>query len=281
MKLRTAHASLKAGDTDQQHTIDIEKIFDRAIDRRVAWITGTEAGPGAGNMSKELVRIGGEHGYRMWVPNNQKTGAGKSTDCWIGVRKDLVVSGWKTGFRPAIPGSQELYKRQGLDPDLNPRWGPKGLVTVEFQSLASLGEINIGAAHYLTKARSPRSPELHGVDHWDWNQKLTDVIGEWAREVGKGSSLAFYGGDQNMADDKNKEPQGDTFMGEPLTSMADELKKWQNTGHGAIDVMASYDADGRVRAESFVVLDDKEFFLHTDHFYLEGTWDVRSLNTKR
>lgn len=279
MRVRVAHTSLQFSDNDKQTTHDIEKIFDRSVARKTAWLTGTEAGSGAGNTGRELVRIGRNHGYKMWVPSNQKSGPGSSTDCWIAVREDLVDKGsWKSGYLDAIKGSQQLYESLGKDGDLNPRWGPKGLVHVQFKSTRSgLGVVNIGAAHYLTKARSPKSPKIHGVDHWEQNKKLTDVIGKWSREEGQGNALVFYGGDQNMADNKNKEPQGDTFMGEPLTSMWDEVKFWENTGHGNIDVIASYDKDGRVKALHINAFNDKQFFLHGDHFYIEGVFNVEPL----
>lgn len=276
MRIRVAHISLQFSDSDKQHTQDIEKIFDRAQDRRYAWIMGTEAGPGADNSGKELLRVGKKTGYKMVVPS-QKAGPGHYADTWIGVREDLVTGGWKPGFERVIPSSGELYEAQGLSRDLQPRWGPKGPVTVKFDSTSELGEINLAAAHYLTQARDPKHAVVHGVNHWEWNEKLADVIGEWAIKNGKGRALAFYSGDQNMMDNKNDQPQGDTFMGGPLTSMADELKAWQNTGHGPIDVIASYDADGRVEAKNFVVLDDREFHLHTDHFLCEGIYSVKPL----
>lgn len=273
MKVRTAHASMQYKDSNKQHTQDVEKIFDRAVNRRYAWISGTEAGDGAGNLPEELVRVGTEAGYRMHVPSLGK-GSGKGTDCWLGVREDLIDSGWKTEFRPAIPSSSQLYKDAGLDPKLFPRWAPKGLVAAQWNCHKLGSVVNLGVAHYLTKARSPEHSTIHGINHWEQNEKLAETVDEWAHEVGKGRALAFYTGDQNMADSKNNSPQGDTFMGGSMTSLADELKKWQSTGHGPIDVMASYNKDGRVKGQNFVVLDDKEFFLNTDHFFCEGTYDV-------
>lgn len=266
--------SLQFSDTDAQHTADITKIFARAQKRGVAIVMGTEAGPGAGNMSAELVRIGSEHGYRVWCPSAKRRPAaeGGTTDCWIAVKRDLIKGNWEKGFIPAIPGSRSLYAAQGINPDSLPRWGTKGLVHVSFDSV--LGRVHVGAGHYLTKARRPGSV-VRGVDHWEWNKKFAGVISDWAVENGAGAdSIVIYGGDQNMADSLNKEPQGDTFFGGPLTSLGDELKKWENTGHGPIDVIATYDGDRRVKAAYWRVLDDEEFFLHGDHFLCEGGIDV-------
>lgn len=274
-RVHLAHASLQFGDTDKQHTSDLEAIFTRLQQRGVHVIGGTEAGPGSGNTPTELLRVGAAHGYRMWVPNEQvEKGSGSSTDCWLGVREDFILGDWETGFQPAIPGSAQLYKEIGKRPDLKPRWGPKGVVWAGWES--PLGPWTHAVAHYLTKARNPGAT-TQGIDHWKWNRRLTEVIGDLARERGKGKALFTYSGDQNMADSKNDEPQGDTFMGQPLTSLGDELEKWFNTGHGPIDVIATYNADKRISAAYWRVLNDQRFPLATDHFYCEGGIDVKDL----
>lgn len=267
MLLRAAHISLQFSDSDRQHTQDIKKVFERAADRRQAWITGTEAGPGAGNTGYQLVQVGRRHGYIPWVPSFQAgKGMAQYTDAWLAVREDLVRGKLLRGYKHVIPGSNQLRKEIDLD---GKKWGPKGLVHVKFDTTyPRLGPLAIGAAHYLTGGRRPDSP------YWEWNERLTRVIGDWAREEGKGNPLVFYGGDQNMADNRNNQPQGDTFMGQPLTSTWDELRKWENTGHGNIDVIASYNRDKRVKALRTNALNDREFHLHTDHFYVEATFTV-------
>lgn len=277
MRVRVGHTSMKYANTDSQHTHDIEKIFAHAVERRWAWVTGTEAGFGSGNTAEELVRVARKNNYRPWVPHEQgATAEARANSCWIAVREDLIDGGWEKGFDPAIPGSHKLYADLNIDAT-KPSWGPRGLVHVSFKSNI-LGRVNIGAAHYLPGGKDPNNAIIHEkINLWELNNKLAKVVGDWARRVGKGSALAFYAGDQNMNDAKNNEPQGDTFFGEPLTSLADELKKWQSTGFGAIDVIASYNADKRVVGQNFIVLDDSEFFLHNDHFVLEGTFDIKPL----
>lgn len=266
MRIRVGHVSLQFSDTDKQHTSDINRIFNRAVARRYAWITGTESGPGAGNTGKELVRIGKEHGYSLWVPSQQADGVASQADSWIAVRKDLIEGRMKKGFDFVIPGSGAMKDLMDIG---DKSWAPKGVTHVTFESTnKDLGRVSIASAHYLTGAKSPKSP------YWEWNQKLAEAIGDWAREQGKGPALVFYGGDQNMADDKNAEPQGDTFFGENLTSTWDELKKWENTGHGVIDVIATYNKDGRVKALNTTTLNDREFPLHTDHFFVEAVIEV-------
>lgn len=266
MRVRVGHVSLQYKDTDKQHTHDIKKIFDRAVERRYAWITGTESGPGSGNTNRELLRVGSAHGYRMWLPTFKSYGAVSRSDCWIAIREDLIRGDYTTGFRMAIPGSEEL--RDTFKIPKKRKWTPRGLLTAKFESLPELGTISIGAAHYLTDGRNP------GDKFYNLNRQLARKIGEWAEEEGAGTNLVFYGGDQNKLDNRNNEKQGDTFYGEDMTSVWDELGYWNNTGHGPIDVIASSNKDKRVRAMRAHAYNDKEFHLYGDHFLVEATFDI-------
>jgi hypothetical protein len=270
--LRLMHASMQFGDPTPQQSSDVERIFERAVKREVAWITGTESGPGSDDLPDLLLNIGKEAGYLLYVPNAQEKRTGSSTDGWIAVRKDLITGGWERGFDPVIPGSTQLYDAQGLPKpgDIFPRWGPKGVIWVSFNT-ERLGRIGVSTAHYLTKGRRPNHP-IRGVDHFEWNRRLATAIGERATEQGDGKNLAFYGGDQNIVDRDE-----DTFFGSPLTSAWDEVDRYENTGHGNIDVIASFDKDGRVEAQGIRALDDKEFPLNTDHFLTEAEYRVRHL----
>lgn len=276
MRVRVAHASLQFSDNPKQHTADIEKIFHRLRRRRVAWIMGTESGPGANNTSSELVRVARLAGYKPWVPSEQSNHGGRATDAWLAVRNDLVLGDWERGFEPVIPGSHQLYEEAGHQQQKgDPRWGPKGVVHVKFKSLPQIGNVGLAAAHHLTKGQvdGPRSV-IDGIDHHKWNEKLDDAIGKWLSEAGKGKDLAFASFDRNASDKRNDANVPHT------TTLADELKKWQNTGHGDIDWILSLNKDGRVEGVDFKVLDDKEFFLNTDHFYCEGTFDIKELRTR-
>jgi hypothetical protein len=271
--VKVMHASLQFSDRPDQQKEDVTDLFARAQKRGVWWLTGTEAGPGAGPTSDLLEELGKAAGFKTWVPSAHK-GKGWATDCWVAVDLDRIEKGtWNTGFEPGIPGSHELYAEQGLpNPgDIQPRWGPKGVVWASFGN-ADIGPVSVAAAHYLTKGRSQKGQPIKGVNHYTWNIKLAKVVGDWAREHGKGKGLAFYGGDQNIVDRTD-----DTFFGQPLTSAWDELKKWDNTGHGNIDVIASYNGDGRVAAQDIRALDDNEFFQHADHFVIEAEFKVRKI----
>ena len=257
--LRFSHVSMQFSDNENQKRHDANIIFDRGYHI----VNGTEAGPGAGRLATILGGAAINHDYRFFLPKN-------STDTWIAVHQSIIHGDWSVEYFPVIPAARELEGAAS-------RWGEKGLTTVAFDN-DELGRINVGCAHYLTQAKEPGSASVHGdVDHWKWNKQLGKKIGNWATEVGRGSALAFYSGDQNMADSRNNEPQGDTFFGHPLTSAWDELKKWEGTGHGPIDVIASYDGDGRVEAKSINALNDRELFLHTDHFMVEAVYRIKKL----
>jgi hypothetical protein len=268
MRVDVMHVSMQFGDPTPQQRHDVDAIFTRAATRNVRWITGTEAGAGADRLAALLKEGANEHGYRFFKPK-------APTDAWVAVQRSFIDGGWKTGYIPVIPGSGTLYKPQGIPVKALPRWGPKGLVHVRFRN-ATLGVFHVGASHYLTDARHPHAV-IKGVDHWEWNKRLARAIGDWGDHAQATGGLPFYGGDQNMADSKNREPQGDTFFGEHFTSLADELHKWQNTGHGPIDVIASHDRARRVKGAYWRVLDDREFMLYTDHVLCEGGFDVKAV----
>ena len=246
-RVHVQHISGQFNDTDKQHLDDARAIFARAKARKVAWITGTEGGTGAGNWPAALKQEARVHGYHIYQP-------GGASD-WIAVAKSFAPGGIKGYLGPVvIPGKAGAHSH-------------KRVVAVEFRNPA-LGDIHVIAGHYLTKGRpDAKSPEYRV--NLAKNRLLAKAISEYAVKVGAGSDLVFYGGDQNIVDRNN-----DTFFGGPLTSVWDELKMWENTGHGNIDVIASYDRDARVKAGYIRALDDKEWFLHTDHFAVEAGFDI-------
>jgi hypothetical protein len=236
------HCSMQFSDNTKQKQADAAKIFTRADSRTVSWLTGTEAGLGASaDLRAALKKEAGLHGYRFVVKN----------DVWIAVDKAMVTKGsWDDGFIETLganTGSQRFTNR--------------GILWVQFDS--KIGTISVGCSHYMTHGRKP-SDEYYAA-----NTKLTRAIGEWGKVHGAGKKICFYGADANIPDRTD-----DVFRGQPFTTLADELKDWQNSGHGSIDIIASYDADKRVKGKYFRVLDDKEFHLNTDHFACEGGFEV-------
>lgn len=237
------HCSMQFSDNTAQKKADAKKIFDRAKTRKVAWITGTEAGMGASaDLRKALQDEARAHNYKFVV----------HSDVWIAVNRELITRGsWDDGWIATLPSSAGSQK-----------FSERGLVWVQFAN-KELGTISVGCSHYMTHGQKPSD------EYYKANIKAAKTIGDWAKKHGAGSKICFYGGDQNIQD-----RDGDTFRGQPMTSLADELKDWQSTGHGAIDVIASYDHDGRVKGKYWRVLDDKEFFLNTDHWLCEGGFEV-------
>jgi hypothetical protein len=237
------HCSMEFSDSTRQKQADANRIFTRAEARNVSWITGTEAGMGkSADLREALNKEAKEHGYRFSVKN----------DTWIAVDKALVTRGsWEEGFIATLPSSTGSQ-----------RFTTRGICWVEFDNTI-LGTISVGCSHYMTNGRKP------GDEYYAANTKLTRAIGEWGKVHGAGKKICFYGADANIVDRTD-----DVFRGQPFTTLADELKDWQNSGHGSIDIIASYDADKRVKGKYFRVLDDKEFPLHTDHFACEGGFEV-------
>lgn len=240
--LKTAHISMQRNDSDAQQKADTARIFRRARSNGLLWVTGTEAGPAAGRLADHLRRSADAKDYRFVAPR-------MGSDVWLAVDRRAIAGRFVTGYIPVIPG------RLG-------KWAPRGLRWASFNAGPSVGTVSVSVAHYVTGGQINRH----------LNREIAEKTGEWARRHGKGSSLAFYSGDQNIGDGV-----ADTFFGQPLTSAWDELGKHENTGAGNIDVIASYNNDTRVRARYIRALDDSEFFLHTDHFWVEAGFSVERL----
>ena len=253
MRLRVAHASLQWSLSKAKHAKDAERLFDRANARNYAWIMGTEAGPGAGNQAAELRKQGRAHGYRMFIPNLSKDFPETATECWIGVREDLILKGsWDQGYLHMVDPAPRYYEAHGIPLAGNPLWGAKGLVHVTFDAPKGLGEINLGVGHYFPRRTSKWAKGLPAkVNVDELNEKIAGETADWFRANTKGKAIGFYSGDQNMDDKKL-----DTFFGSNITSLGDELKVWPNTGFGPIDVIATMDRDKRVSAVSVRAFND-------------------------
>lgn len=237
------HTSMQFSDTDSQMARDVERIFGRG--RQV--LTGTEAGGEKAKPLPDLLREAAEDiGYHYHQAKGE----------WIAVSRELTKKRSRVtrGYVPVLESHEGLGKHTD-----------RGIAWMSFNT-DNLGKITIGAGHYLTHGRKPGDP------NWTLNQRYADAIGEWARDKGRGQDLVFYGGDQNIPDRTE-----DTFFGSPLTSAWDEIGRYENTGHGNIDLVASYDRDGRVEAKGIRALDDRELHLFTDHFLVEAEYKIAVL----
>ena len=240
--LDVMHCSMQFSDHKDQKQADAKKIMARARNRNVAWVTGTEAGAGKSmDLRAALEKECRDNDYRFMV----------RSDTWIAVDRNVITpQSYSDGYIQTAPAKGGVHSQLGIS------W-------VQFDHI-KIGVTSVGASHYMTHGRKP-GDEYYGV-----NTELTQAIGKWGREHGAGSKLAFYGADSNIPDRTD-----DVFRGQPFTTLADELKDPQDTGHGSIDVIASYDHDGRVKGKYWRVLDDHEFFLNTDHFACEGGFTVK------
>lgn len=249
LTLKFQHSSLQFSDTSAQQEQDIRDLFVHGGAFPIK--TGTEAGPDARshNMNRtHLQRFAKEHNHRL----------GFFRDNWIAVDQAIIQRG-TLEFGSVFVADNDETVGAGHD---------SGFVTASFvHQDPRIGEVNVAACHYPTKGRTPRDP------NYDVNERYADLLGRWARRVGKGSALVFVAGDFNMPFGK---PQ-DVFFGNPLTSAPDELRKIEGTGHGPIDGVASYDRDGRVSAKWVNVLTDREFFQHSDHLVVRTAFSVRAL----
>lgn len=237
--------SMQFSDSLAQKKADAYRIFTRARNKKAMAIFGTES---LEIGTRVILRAAAaKHGFRFF--------AGSGQDAWFAVNRSFIDSGWETFTGPVIvPGKKGDHSH-------------KKVTWVSFYN-ERIGRVTLFGQHLLTKGRpSAKDPEYR--QHIEENR---DILQATAKEVvkrGAGQAICFYGGDQNIVD-----VHDDTFMGAPLTSAWDELKKWQDTGHGNIDVIASYDRDGRVSAVSARSFKDKTFPLHTDHYLVEAQYDI-------
>lgn len=243
--LRMQHTSLQFSDHVDQHEHDVEALFTEGHNFPIK--TGTEAGAGRGGMNnRELL---------MQYADQFNHALNFAGDAWIAVDKAIIV--------PNSLKKEDVFLVSN-DMQEETRGSDRILATMSFDHVKpGVGRIHVGSVHYPTKGAKPGDP------NHDMNIICAEKISRWLAKVGAGSDLGFVNGDFNMPDRTL-----DFALGNNFTSMADELKAWQNTGHGPIDGMCSYDRDGRVHAKHFNVLDDSELKLFTDHFMCRGTWEI-------
>lgn len=243
IELLVQHTSLQAPqDTPKMKAHDVEVLFTHGQNRAIK--TGTEAGQDP--LRSLLENAAEEHNHVIHF----------AADTWIAVDRAIIKP--RTIERDHIfVASNDEMVGHGTD---------RKIATLSFEHVNPyVGRINQAAVHFATRGREPGEP------NYRINLRATRLIDAWMKEKGKGSGLAFINGDFNIPDRTM-----DWAMGGHYTSMADELDDHQNTGHGSIDGFCSYDLDGRVKAKpgSFRVLDDKELFMFSDHYYCLGAWEI-------
>lgn len=245
VRVDVAHLSLQAPkDTDRQKRADAKRFFALARERRLWWATGTEAGDPDGGVRRALEAEAPAHGFELVTA--------RANDAWIAFDQERLDGRITKHYEPVLTPSEGVGHH-----------GPRGPLSATVD-LDKIGRTSVIACHLMTRGRVPSDPNI------DENRELLRAIAAEAKRLDDLDALVFYGGDQNIVD-KHR----DTFLGiADFTSAWDELKKWEGTGHGNIDVVASYDPDEAVAAAYCRALDDSEFPLHTDHFLVLAGFDV-------
>lgn len=245
--LRMQHTSLQFSDSPAQQAHDVEQLFKKG--KLFPIKTGTEAS-NSNALFKLLREAAGD--YKHVIHNVRGN--------FIAVDRAIIKPGTVKRGEVFVISNDHLVGKMH----------DRVMATLAFTHVdPRIGRVNQSAAHFATKGAKKGQPNYKA------NVLYSHKIEEWMKKVGRGSALAFNNGDYNMNDRELDWANGGNF-----TSMADELKAWQNTGHGPIDGFCSYDKDGRVKAKSFKVLDDSELKLFTDHYACRGVWSIRHLKVK-
>lgn len=245
--LDLAHFSMQYSDTVKQKQHDAARIFGRGYDA----MTGTEASE---ESTQRVMRAkAAEEGYRLFIRRSN----------WVAINRKIIVPGSYRKGHVMLVDNDEVY---GPGHDLHVTWAG---CTVE-----GLGEITFLSGHFATKGRPNGKDDILRINI-GVNRTYAQGIETIVEKLAAGNKLAIYGGDQN-----NHDKAVDTFFGADLTSAWDELGKYEKThAVGNIDVMASYDKDGRVKAKYIRALDDKELFMHSDHFPVEAGFEIELLSS--
>jgi len=248
--LRIIHSSLQFSDTRKQQEADVRAVYGYARKRRAIFLAGTEAG--GSTLHELLVKHARAYGFGVFVH-----GSGE----WVATNLAYAKVKAKGFVGPLIPSTagSGLKASQGAHSARGIAWQ-----TARYGDL----DVTMGVSHFLTD----RSEKVSGS-----NAPLIAGIGSWGRDKGQGKALVFFSADVNENDQRQ-----DVFKGQPFTTCWDELRKWPGT-HGSskvrgstIDVIASYDRDGRVSAKAARSVDDSELQLNTDHFLIEATYSIRT-----
>lgn len=254
--LRIFHLSLEVFDSTAQAAADVAKVGKL----RPHLLGGTEAGEAE---VKEMLRD-------VLGPKYYVFTASGGGDAWGAVRRSLVHSDIERTYKQIIASGKAMK-----DPH---HYAAKGVLSIGWENnqLGPMGFVPGG--HYLTKGRwkgqaqqdKPGDP----VDHIAQNLKLAGAMADETLRLARGKGLAWMTADTNLVLRQQAEK---AVAGRPLTVCWDEVKHYPNTGHGNIDGVFSCDSDGRTRCIQADALEDRDFFLNTDHFLVRTTYRTRKL----
>ena len=235
------HASQQWPDSDAQTASDI----DKALAPGKPVVTFTEVSKNNGNLPI-LRRAARKHGYRVFFEGGEVA---------IAVKRGIeIIDSGATLVNPAQAGKPPTIghsRRYAL-------W-----VKIRYE-----GEvIFVVTAHWVTGFATD-------ADRREKHEKMSREIVRLVRENGKGANLAFFSGDINAPDRKAPTPGYAILTAGGLTTCWDELGVWPST-HGrngsTIDIIGSYDRDGRVSAESARVFRDG----FSDHERIRAVYRIK------
>jgi hypothetical protein len=229
---------------------DEEKVFRAARKDKALFVTGTET-----QQPDDIAR------FRKAASKYDFLFVHRSGDVWVA----LDVRRCKP---PEIEWTKVIPGRAGAHPD-------RGVLRVTFETNLNIGVVTVLVAHYdLTPSKR------HGGTGPQDNPKIAAEIQRQAQIYGAGNALVFYGGDQNLHDDK-----ADTFFGGQMISVWDRLGKYPPTHPGpeTIDVIAwRPDQETRVSLMSADSLTDAEGFkLVTDHYPIKALFKIKQVRSRR
>lgn len=237
--VRMSHASMQFSDSVKHKNEDSETIFKRAREAGHWWVTGTEAIEISTRQA--LSKAAKKYGFFIYF--------GDGTDVWVAVNMEVV----KKGTRPSGWSGPVVVRGQ------KGKFASKKVVRVTFTN-PEIGEVVVYPAHSVLGVH-PALQKLH-----------MEAIGKDAKRQAAGKRLAFMGADTNRQDKKFDMAYGNGFI-----SCWDDLKEYPSTGHGTIDGIFRWKADGRVRCFNANANDDTELPLNTDHFQIAAAYAVKKL----
>jgi endonuclease/exonuclease/phosphatase (EEP) superfamily protein YafD len=217
--LHLHHASLQWKDEDQRTAEDMR----RALSLRAPVVSFTEVFPGN---QRWLNVVAEEKGYVPFMAGNDALAVRKNVK--VLDQGEILVNPGVKGKPPAGGHSQRhaLWVQMDL-------WGESVFYVT---------------AHWVTGYK-------HFKERRDEHDAMSTAIVDLVQSNGKGKDLAFFAGDTNVPDSEGVNP-GFVLLDEGgLTTCWDELGVYpathgQNNGPGkTIDVIGSYDRDGRVSCD--------------------------------
>lgn len=252
-RFKVAQVGLKFDQSDRKKRHDMNALFSRGYD----WITGTEAGPGAGNSQDLLKEYAKKYGYELNVSNRYGT--------WVAVKKTLIYNGLYKSQRFGLLGSKKMK------PKPPGKFGDKGIVYIKWNLGSVFGTVSVGAAHFVTQSAVGTRAKKLSLD-----KAYTKRIEKWRLAWAKKKTVSFIGLDANWNDKKY-----DVFQGaSKFITCWDELRTYPKQGTAdtrldqVISAICRARSSTRARCVSAKVLDDKALFLNTDHYVIEAVYEL-------